>query len=121
MHWGSRRFRNRHAGRPRSRWTRGGARPIVVNNLPIDSMGTKRTSGLHAGPRLQRRHQHHRLLPADQLSPAPRYAVIVPDHHQGTARMAYAEPTTAGHIVPRLDPEPYPTTMQRLSAIPESG
>lgn len=61
---------------PKAPWTRGGPRPILVNNIPIDSLGAACTPG---------------------VALAHGYTVIIPDH-QGP-RMAYAEPTTAGHIV----------------------
>ena len=88
----------------------------MVNNLPIDSMGTKCTSGYTLAHGFSGDTNTTDFFPADHPTvPAPRVCGDRPDH-QGP-RMAYAEPTTAGHIV--LDrSEPYPTTMQRLSAIP---
>ena len=83
---------------PRTRWTGRGSRPILINNLPIDSMGTKCTSGYTLAHGFSGDTNTSDFFPpTTQLALHRGYAVIVPDH-QGP-RMAYAEPTTAGHIV----------------------
>ncbi|MFZ2240180.1 MAG: lipase family protein [Gordonia amarae] len=83
---------------PRARWTGRGSRPILINNLPIDSMGTKCTSGYTLAHGFSGDTNTTDFFPpTTQLALHRGYAVIVPDHEG--PRMAYAEPTTAGHIV----------------------
>lgn len=83
---------------PRAPWQGKGSRPILVNNLPIDSLGAACTAGqtLAHGPGLATGATDF-IPPSTQLGLARGYTVIVPDH-QGP-RQAYGEPTTAGHIV----------------------
>lgn len=75
-----------------------GPRPILVNNLPIDSLGSACTPGytlahgfsIATGPT-------DIIPPTTALALSHGYAVLIPDH-QGP-RMAYAEPIVAGHVV----------------------
>ncbi|MGW0037959.1 lipase family protein [Gordonia sp. NPDC003376] len=75
-----------------------GPRPILVVDQPIDSLGAACTPGfdfVHGiGPNSG---ISDVIPPTVQLALARGYSVIVPDHEG--PRMAYAEPTTAGHIV----------------------
>ena len=75
-----------------------GPRPVVVNNLPIDSLGTKCTPGytMSHGVGLETGVTDY-IPPMTALAAARGYAVLIPDHEG--PRMAYAEPTLAGHIV----------------------
>uniref|UniRef100_UPI003D906465 lipase family protein n=1 Tax=Gordonia sp. B7-2 TaxID=3420932 RepID=UPI003D906465 len=83
---------------PRQAWQGRGPRPILVNNLPIDSLGAACTPGATLAHGLGAATGFTDFFPpSSQLALARGYSVIVPDH-QGP-RMAYAEPTTAGHIV----------------------
>ena len=83
---------------PQASWQGPGPRPILVNNLPIDSLGAACTAGqtLAHGAGIATGVTDF-LPPTTQLALARGYTVIVPDH-QGP-RQAYGEPTTAGHIV----------------------
>ncbi|MGV9709221.1 lipase family protein [Gordonia sp. NPDC003424] len=75
-----------------------GPRPIVVNNLPIDSLGTACNPGYSLAHGFSIATNVTDLIPpTTALALTHGYAVLVPDH-QGP-RMAYAEPTVAGHIV----------------------
>lgn len=75
-----------------------GPRPIVVNNLPIDSLGTACNPGYTLAHGFSIASGVTDLLPpTTQLALAHGYGVLIPDH-QGP-RMAYAEPVVAGHIV----------------------
>ena len=75
-----------------------GPRPIVVNNLPIDSLGTACNPGYTLAHGFSIASGVTDLLPpTTQLALAHGYSVLIPDH-QGP-RMAYAEPVVAGHIV----------------------
>lgn len=83
---------------PRAAWTGPGDRPILVNNLPIDSLGAACTAGMTLAHGVGIATGATDFFPpTTQLALARGYTVIVPDH-QGP-RQAYAEPTTAGHIV----------------------
>ncbi|MGC4935025.1 lipase family protein [Gordonia sp. DT30] len=83
---------------PRQDWHGRGARPILVNNLPIDALGAACTPGMTLAHGLSIATGFTDFFPpSTQLALARGYSVIVPDH-QGP-RMAYAEPTTAGHII----------------------
>ena len=75
-----------------------GPRPILVNNLPIDSLGTACNPGYTLAHGFSIASGVTDLLPpTTQLALAHGYGVLIPDH-QGP-RMAYAEPVVAGHIV----------------------
>lgn len=83
---------------PAQAWTGDGPRPIVVNNLPIDSLGAACTPGMTLAHGLSIATGVTDFIPpTTQLALARGYTVVIPDH-QGP-RMAYAEPTTAGHII----------------------
>ncbi|MGB3698430.1 MAG: lipase family protein [Gordonia sp. (in: high G+C Gram-positive bacteria)] len=75
-----------------------GPRPILVNNIPIDSLGTACTPGYTMAHGISAASNGGDLVPpTTQLALARGYTVIVPDHEG--PRMAYAEPTVAGHVV----------------------
>lgn len=75
-----------------------GPRPILLNNLPIDSLGTACNPGYTLAHGFSIASGVTDLLPpTTQLALAHGYSVLIPDH-QGP-RMAYAEPVVAGHIV----------------------
>ncbi|ROZ89300.1 lipase family protein [Gordonia sp. OPL2] len=75
-----------------------GPLPIVVNNLPIDSLGTACTPGYTLAHGFSIATNPTDLVPpTTQVALARGYAVLIPDH-QGP-RMAYAEPVVAGHVV----------------------
>ena len=83
---------------PRSERTDARPRPIVVNNLPIDSLGTACTPGYTLSHGFSIATNPTDLVPpTTQLALARGYTVLVPDH-QGP-RMAYAEPVVAGHVI----------------------
>ncbi|MYR07041.1 lipase [Gordonia sp. SID5947] len=74
------------------------ARPILVNNLPIDSLGTACDPGYTLAHGFSIATNVTDLIPpTTQLALSHGYAVLIPDH-QGP-RMAYAEPVVAGHVV----------------------
>lgn len=75
-----------------------GARPVVVNNLPIDALGR------HCTPSYTLAHGFSFdsaltdfVPPTTHLAALRGYAVLIPDH-EGPL-MAYAEPYVAGHAV----------------------
>ncbi|MGV9860099.1 lipase family protein [Gordonia sp. NPDC003425] len=75
-----------------------GDRPILVNNLPIDSLGTACNPGYTLSHGFSIATGVTDLIPpTTALALSHGYAVLIPDH-QGP-RMAYAEPVVAGHIV----------------------
>ncbi|MFW0794123.1 lipase family protein [Gordonia sp. CPCC 205515] len=75
-----------------------GPRPVLVNNLPIDSLGTACDPGYTLAHGFSIATNVTDLIPpTTQLALARGYAVLIPDH-QGP-RMAYAEPVVAGHVV----------------------
>lgn len=83
---------------PRTPWRGPGARPIVINNVPIDALGTKCTPGYSLAHGYNSNTNSTDLFPPlTQLSLAKGYAVIVPD--ATGARVAYAEPYVAAHVV----------------------
>ena len=83
---------------PRKAWTGRGPRPIVVNNIPIDALGAACTPGVTlAGGISAATNPTDYVPPTTQLALDRGYTVLIPDH-QGP-RMAYAEPTVAGHII----------------------
>lgn len=80
------------------RTQRRGPLPILVNNLPIDSLGTACTPGYTLAHGFSIAANPTDLIPpTTQLALARGYAALIPDH-QGP-RMAYAEPVVAGHVV----------------------
>ncbi|WP_280232859.1 lipase family protein [Nocardia cyriacigeorgica] len=83
---------------PAAAWTGADARPVVVNNLPIDALGRDCTPGYT----LAHGFSSHTALtdfipPTSQLALLRGYALLIPDHEG--PRMAYAEPYVAGHAV----------------------
>ncbi|WP_431309088.1 lipase family protein [Gordonia prachuapensis] len=71
---------------------------VLVNNLPIDSLGTACTPGYTLAHGFSIATNPTDLIPpTTQIALARGYTVLVPDH-QGP-RMAYAEPIVAGHVV----------------------
>ena len=86
---------------PRQKWTGKGSRPILINNLPINSLGLECTVGnlYSKGPSLAAGglSPTDYIPPTTQLALARGYTVIVPDHLG--PRMAYAEPKVAGQII----------------------
>ncbi|GAA5049602.1 lipase family protein [Nocardia callitridis] len=83
---------------PAASWSGPGARPVVVNNLPIDALGRTCTPGYTFA------HGYNPdssltdyIPPTTQLGLLRGYAVLIPDHEG--PRMAYAEPYVAGHAV----------------------
>lgn len=83
---------------PATPWQGEGSRPVVVNNLPIDSLGRKCTPGYTMSKGLTLTTNPTDFAPpVTPLATARGYAVLVPDHEG--PRMAYAEPRTAGKIV----------------------
>ncbi|MFD4368564.1 lipase family protein [Rhodococcus sp. NPDC058521] len=83
---------------PATEWTGEGDRPVVVNNVPIDSLGRVCTPGYTMAHGVSITTNPTDYIPPITLLAAQRgYAVLVPDHEG--PRMAYAEPTTAGHVV----------------------
>ncbi|MGB3885406.1 lipase family protein, partial [Gordonia sp. (in: high G+C Gram-positive bacteria)] len=83
---------------PRAAWKGSGPRPILVNNLPINGLGTECTAGYTLTNGFSdKTNQTDLFPPTTQLALSRGYTVIVPDHEG--PRMAYAEPELAGHIV----------------------
>ena len=75
-----------------------GARPVLVNNLPIDALGRQCTPGYTLSHGLSIHSAVTDFLPpTTQLAALRGYAVLIPDH-EGPL-MAYAEPYVAGHAV----------------------
>ncbi|MEO9326596.1 lipase family protein [Gordonia aurantiaca] len=75
-----------------------GPRPMLVHNLPIDSLGAACTPGYTLSHGFSIATNITDLFPpTTQLALDRGHAVLVPDH-QGP-RMAYAEPVLAGHVV----------------------
>ncbi|RMI32390.1 lipase [Nocardia stercoris] len=85
---------------PADAWTGPGARPVVVDALPIDALGRNCTPGYDLahgyGPKSAPLEESF-LPPSKQLAFSRGYAVLIPDH-EGPL-MAYAEPYVAGHAV----------------------
>ena len=83
---------------PREAWKGRGPRPILVNNVPINGLGTECTAGYTlTNGYSDKTNQTDLFPPTTQLALSKGYAVIVPDHEG--PRQAYAEPTLAGHVV----------------------
>ncbi|ALG87044.1 lipase [Gordonia phthalatica] len=83
---------------PRAKAPVRGPRPILVNNLAINSLGTTCTPGYTLAHGFDKDSSLTNFFPpTTQLALARGYTVIVPDHEG--PRMAYAEPTTAGHVI----------------------
>ncbi|MFX0576323.1 lipase family protein [Nocardia nepalensis] len=83
---------------PATAWSGSGARPVVVNNLPIDGLGRDCTPGYTLAHGWSRNTNLTDFLPpTTQLAALRGYAVLIPDHEGPW--MAYAEPYVAGHAV----------------------
>ncbi|MFB7723399.1 MULTISPECIES: lipase family protein [unclassified Nocardia] len=83
---------------PLGQWGGDGERPVVVNNLPINSLGRD------CNPSYTLAHGYSNLTnlaeylpPTTQLALLRGYAVLITDHEG--PRMAYAEPYVAGHAI----------------------
>ncbi|MFI1462475.1 lipase family protein [Nocardia carnea] len=75
-----------------------GARPVMVNNLPIDALGRRCTPGYTLAHGLSVDSAVTDFIPpTTHLAALRGYAVLIPDH-EGPL-MAYAEPYVAGHAV----------------------
>lgn len=83
---------------PPTPWKGPGARPVMVNNPPIVALGTKCTTGYTFSHGKSDDTNSTDLRPeTTQESLKHGYAVVMPDHTG--ARMAYAEPYVAAHVV----------------------
>lgn len=83
---------------PATPWSGEGPRPVLVNALPIDSLGTRCTPGYTLAHGLGPYSNFMDFLPpTTAIALAHGYAVLVPDH-QGP-EMAYADPVVAGHAI----------------------
>lgn len=83
---------------PVTPWMGVGQRPVVVNNLPIDSLGVQCTPGYTLAHGLSLSTNATDIVPPTTLLGLSQgYAVLIPDH-QGP-RMAYAEPYVAGQMI----------------------
>ncbi|MGW4532316.1 lipase family protein [Nocardia sp. NPDC004340] len=83
---------------PVGEWTGPGQRPVVMNNLPIDALGRDCNPGYtlaHGFTRAANLTGY--ALPTTQLALLRGYGVLITDHEG--PRMAYAEPTVAGHAI----------------------
>lgn len=81
---------------PATQWPGPGNRPIIVHTAAVDGLGLSCTPGyslLHDAPV----EAGHGVLSTPQWGIEQGFAVLVPDHEG--PRMAYAEPTVAGHVV----------------------
>ena len=83
---------------PPTPWQGRGARPVMVNNPPIVALGTRCTTGYtFAHGKTGDTNSTDLRPPTTQEALTRGYSVIVPDHTG--ARMAYAEPYAAAHVV----------------------
>ncbi|MFI6044846.1 lipase family protein [Nocardia sp. NPDC051321] len=83
---------------PAAAWPGGGARPVVVNNLPIDALGRTCTPSYTLSHGFNPDTSVTDFIPPTTYVAALRgYAVLIPDHEGPW--MAYAEPYVAGHAV----------------------
>ncbi|WP_280437835.1 lipase family protein [Nocardia carnea] len=84
---------------PAAAWTGPGPRPVEVNAMPINSLGTHCTPGFQLSHDLLDRPNGDFpvFLPSVWLALNKGYAVLMPDH-EGPL-MAYAEPNIAGHVM----------------------
>ncbi|MBT0566949.1 lipase family protein [Williamsia sp. CHRR-6] len=81
---------------PTTAWAGPGPRPILLNDQPIVSLGTKCNPGYSFSHGAQAGSQLDNTPPATKMALAKGYTVVLPDY-QGP-RMAYGEPVVAGHI-----------------------
>ncbi|MFC8047846.1 lipase family protein [Nocardia sp. NPDC057353] len=84
---------------PAAAWTGPGSRPVEVNALPINSLGTHCTPGyqLSHSPLDKPNVDLPVFLPAVWTALGKGHAVLLPDH-EGPL-MAYAEPNVAAHVM----------------------
>lgn len=84
---------------PAAAWTGAGPRPVEVNAMPINSLGSHCTPGFQLSHDLLDRPNTDLpvFLPSVWLALSKGHAVLMPDH-EGPL-MAYAEPNTAGHVM----------------------
>ncbi len=83
---------------PAAEWTGGGDRPVLINALPINSLGLRCTPGYAMAHGLHSKFNAGDLFPPTTWWGLSRgYAVLIPDHEGPW--MSYAEPTVAGHVV----------------------
>ncbi len=80
---------------PATAWNGPGARPVEVDTMPINALGLHCTPGYTIAHGVRDNNDINVFLPdiASELNKG--HAVLVPDHEG--PRMAYAEPTVAGH------------------------
>nr|WP_246461094.1 lipase family protein [Nocardia transvalensis] len=83
---------------PAAAWTGPGGRPVLVNALPINSLGLRCTPSYAMAHGINDKFNSGDLFPPTTWFGLSRgYAVLIPDHEGPW--MAYAEPTVAGHVV----------------------
>ncbi|WP_433207789.1 lipase family protein [Nocardia sp. CA-107356] len=83
---------------PAAAWTGPGDRPVVVNALPINSLGLSCTPSFAMAHGVHSKFNVNDLIPPTTAWAVGRgYAVLIPDHEGPW--MAYAEPTVAGHVL----------------------
>jgi hypothetical protein len=81
---------------PAGPWTGTGSRPVVVDTMPINALGLHCTPGYTLAHGIRDNNDINVFLPGVGQMLKRGYAVLVPDHEG--PRMAYAEPTVAGHM-----------------------
>ncbi|MEV6138103.1 lipase family protein [Nocardia sp. NPDC051990] len=83
---------------PAAAWTGPGDRPVLVNALPINSLGLSCTPSYAMAHGFHSNFNSGDLIPPNTAWALSRgYAVLIPDH-EGPL-MAYAEPMVAGHVL----------------------
>ncbi|NUS95532.1 MAG: hypothetical protein HOQ36_24500 [Nocardia sp.] len=84
---------------PATPWTGPGPRPVEVNALPINSLGTHCTPGFQMSHGILEKPNTDLtvFLPSVWWALGQGHAVLLPDH-EGPL-MAYAEPNVAGHVI----------------------
>ncbi|MBH0776765.1 lipase family protein [Nocardia bovistercoris] len=83
---------------PPNPWTGAGTRPVLIDALPINSLGLRCTpSYALAHGILSRSNITDVLPPTTAWALSQGYAVLIPDH-EGPF-MSYAEPNVAGHVI----------------------
>ncbi|WP_308166480.1 lipase family protein [Nocardia albiluteola] len=81
---------------PAAAWTGPGARPVEVTTMPINALGLRCTPGYTFAHGVHDNNDINVFLPGVGAALSKGHAVLVPDHEG--PRMAYAEPTVAGHV-----------------------
>jgi pimeloyl-ACP methyl ester carboxylesterase len=83
---------------PATPWPGPGPRPVLVNNVPINSLGRACTpSHTLANGITPTTNVYELLRPVTTKAEERGYAVLIPDHEG--PRMAYGEPFTGGHAI----------------------